>query len=148
MSLETLTYRCGHAEIAQLYGAHAEREKRIAAAARVACAACRVEVAKMQAELMGLPALTGSNKQIAWASDVRLKLLAGIPEVAENLATAWVAATPEKREAFADQVAASRAAMVTIRAATSAKWWIEQRDHTAQQVVGAMVGAPATSTID
>lgn len=143
MSTETLTYRCGHAESVQLYCAPADREKRIAAAARGACAQCRVGIAKMQAELMGLPALTGSDKQIAWASDVRLKLLAGIPEAAEKLATVGVASPPEMREAFADQVAATRAAIATIRAAPSAKLWIEQRERPLQDIIDSIVRAPA-----
>lgn len=73
------------------------------------------------------PALTGSDKQIAWASDIRTKAITGalrrlVESPARARATAdAIAATPEEFSAFKGQLQA------ILTGATSAKEWIDTR---------------------
>lgn len=71
MAKYTITYKCGHTEEIQLYGPLKERNSRIAYYASIDCPACRAKKASEEAEKAGLPALKGSDKQVAWACDIR-----------------------------------------------------------------------------
>lgn len=92
---------CGHwGERYQAYGPHAGRERQLAAIEAHQCPECRKEAADKIAQEAGLPMLTGSPKQIAWASDIRERAMRLLPtERADKLRT-------EK----------------------SAKWWIDNRN--------------------
>lgn len=100
MGWTTINYTCGHSTEQQMYGKVSGREQLAASMGRRDCPACAAHKAAEQAQASGLPALTGSDKQIAWAADIReraLRLLA--PERAQQL-----------------------------RPETSAKWWIDNRN--------------------
>lgn len=100
MAWQYPTHSCGHSgERYQAYGKHDGRERQLAAIESYPCPECRKNDADKAAKESGLPLLTGSPKQIAWASEIRargLRLIGG--ERAEKL-------KPE----------------------TSAKWWIDHR---------------------
>jgi hypothetical protein len=76
-----------------------------------------------------LPALTGSEKQIEWATETRRgiigRLEAGIEVLEERLAEA----PEEKRERLLDRIARRRAALSIIRQWTEAKRWINIRTY-------------------
>ena len=71
MAKYTVTYKCGHTAEVQLYGKESEREKKIAWYATINCPDCEAKEQKETAEASGLPELTGSEKQIAWATKLR-----------------------------------------------------------------------------
>jgi hypothetical protein len=91
-------HTCGHeGDRIQLYGKHENRERILEGIERHECPDCRRKEADKTAEATGLPLLKGSDKQVAWASDIRVR--------ASRLC--------DKFE--------------TIKLETSAKWWIDHR---------------------
>lgn len=82
MAWETGTYACGHEGRKQFYGSHKEREYAVKTHFEKVCPDCwKAECAKRNEEAAAknkdaaLPALTGSEKQIAWAESIRAKLV-------------------------------------------------------------------------
>jgi hypothetical protein len=71
-------------------------------------------------ETMTPVALTGSEKQVAWAEDIRAAML---PAFAPTLA-AHLAANPRIPAARAERL---RAAIASIAGQASASWWIDHR---------------------
>lgn len=71
MAKYTITYKCGCTTEMQLFGKSAEREKKIAYYKTIECPHCRALAAQKEAEASGMAILEGSEKQIAWASDIR-----------------------------------------------------------------------------
>lgn len=100
MAWQNPKHTCGHhGERYQAYGPDSGRERQLAAIEAKPCPDCRKAAADNAAISAGLPLLSGSPKQVAWASEIReraLRLLAA--ERAEKL-----------------------------RAEQSAKWWIDNR---------------------
>lgn len=137
MGYMTVNHICGHTERHQLYGPIAGRERQAARLAERKCSECykaereaerEAETAKAveQAQAAGLPALQGSDKQVAWAESIRATMI--------ETATAYVAkvagATPANEQQAAQHAAGLAAAKATVEAMmteTSAKWWIDRR---------------------
>jgi hypothetical protein len=78
---------CGHSEMVSVYGPYKDRESRLAYEATKMCASCykaqkAAEADAAKAEVadvihrLGLPALEGTPKQIAWAESIRQKRVA------------------------------------------------------------------------
>ena len=76
------TYACGHEGAVQIYGPTKERERKKSYIFSHLCPECeKLEIQKKRDEVnkksmafaaeLGLPALTGSEKQIAWATTIR-----------------------------------------------------------------------------
>lgn len=70
-----VTHRCGHEEMVELFGKGSERERRIARMEAEECPECRARLAAERDEAKGYAALKGTPKQVAWASDIREKML-------------------------------------------------------------------------
>ncbi len=138
MAWNTLTYACGHTEDKQLYGKHADRDRIVNNALREDCAACRAAAARSADAEAGLPALTGSDKQVAWAAGIRKAILADFPALDARLDTLLANTAPEGREAAKAQADGVRAAMAAIRSQSSASWWIERRATTAKDLIAAV----------
>ena len=89
----------------------------------------------------GLPALTGTPKQVAWAETIRAKALASpsnqVPRCATASGTGRLAAKAATGELGLDELVARNEPALEVAAAarrelemqTSARWWIEQRDQ-------------------
>lgn len=73
MAQYTVNYRCGHSEKVALFGKYADRESRIKSLEAGDCPACRLAARLAKANSTELPSLTGSDKQIVWAADIRAK---------------------------------------------------------------------------
>lgn len=161
MAWYTINYTCGHTERVQLYGAHKDRYAKIEAMERRACPECEAKAAQEQAASDGLPALTGSDKQISWASDIRARwlncddtpdnmtltckalikyLVAAISSKTDSndVALRLMSAALTSLDANPDYTAYNPAeAQAALRArATShaaAKWWIDNRGRIGRQ---------------
>lgn len=75
MAKYNITYKCGHEDRVELFGKMSVREWRLEQMAGELCPECQrkaeMERLKKQEEEDGLPSLTGSEKQIAWAMKLR-----------------------------------------------------------------------------
>lgn len=120
MAKYTITYRCGHTAEVQLYGKYEDREKKIAWYKTIDCPECRAKAAAAEAQADGLAELTGSSKQVSWASDIRAEKLAD----AEKLATK----VTKNKDMF-------DGAVNKMKNETSASWWIDRRDDTIMDIL-------------
>lgn len=89
-------FSCGHTDEVQLFGKMSERERKIGWLEREGlCPACweaqkaeqrqrEVEAAEKAAKEKGLPELTGTPKQVAWAVTIRAKMMQSIDEYEER----------------------------------------------------------------
>lgn len=119
MAWHKVTRSCGHEETIQITGNSSYRTWMASRLEGEPCSDCvaakRAEenaaAAKENAE-SGLPALTGSDRQIGWAETIRKRLLDEVGEVLPELGG---------KEWFP-------AAMQTIQSQRSASWWIDRRD--------------------
>ena len=150
MAWYTINYKCGHTERVQLYGAHKERYAKIERMEACNCPECEAKAAQDRAAADGLPALTGSDKQISWAADIRARWLTdGISKDAKRLVNALadeletVTDNPDaaKRLMSAaltslgadadwttyDMIKAYDSYRARATAHTAAKWWIDNR---------------------
>lgn len=93
----TPTHSCGHkGETIKLYGPERDRKRALEAATRHQCPECRMAAAHAIADAQGWPRLTGSPKQIAWASEIRITAQAAWPDaefakaLAVPMASWWI----------------------------------------------------------
>lgn len=116
-----VTYSCGHDGEVQLFGPRAERERKLAWYHEVAvCPDCYRARQKAEAAQLteGLVELTGTEKQVAWATELRAKL---VRELSERYPAPVRAKDDKSRALFALLDA-------TINELAQAKWWIDNRD--------------------
>ena len=120
---------CGHTETVQIYGTNVrgERERRAEWLATQPCSDCvgaqRAEyrqasavVLTAQAVAAGLPALTGTPKQVAWAESIRMRLLDDLRAASER--------GPQRDRAGGIMAVYIRAASPV----TEARDWIDHRN--------------------
>lgn len=132
MAKYLVTYQCGHASDEQLYGKTDDRYAHIERQRGRLCSECyraqQTAEATEQAEAAGLPTLTGSGKQVAWAETIRAKLLT---EIARQRAE--FEALGRRKGATEDNIAAALAqfdgVVAKVVAQTGARWWIDNRDQ-------------------
>lgn len=120
MAKYSVTHICGHEKDHQLYGKHEERYKRVDWLATQPCMDClrkeeHAAAAKANADL---PALEGSEKQIAWAETIRAKQIAELVKLETDIIP--TAKTPE----IADK---ATEAINAVKARTKASDWIDTR---------------------
>ncbi len=128
----TITASCGHTTVTQIYGGTKKRAAEIAALSARLCPECyqaeinaersaKTEAAR--AQNVGLPALTGSEKQIAWAETIRAKLIPDLVAIRKRVAIED-ADTPERARLIdlANEIISS-----AINCA-EAKFWIDHRE--------------------
>lgn len=120
MAKYTITYKCGHTAEVQLYGKYEDREKKVAYYATTDCPECRAREAAAKAKDDGLAELTGSPKQVSWASDIRAEKLADAEQLAEKVT--------RNKDMF-------DGAINKMKAETSASWWIDRRDDTIMDIL-------------
>lgn len=149
MGKEQINYSCGHGGLVNLFGKHADRDRKAAWLATQLCPDCakaareaeraeELSAATSAAKESGLPELEGSPKQIDWAITLRGKLL-GITEERWNEVAqeTLVLACENGRD-----VEAERAEWFSARAdlkkwlssQTAAAWWIDRRNWGADRI--------------
>lgn len=136
MGHEIITHSCGHESRVQLYGPLKDRERKAAWMAKDCCPECAAkarleraaEVAAADAAA-GLPTLTGSDKQIAWALDIRTAIMADLNERLAKVDAAPVKPGLEwQKEATMPLL---REGISKVLSETSASVWIDRRDSAA-----------------
>lgn len=137
MAWYEISYTCGHSEREQLYGPEKDRQRKIEWKERGMCPACyraaQSQKAEQAANAAGLPALTGSDKQIAWAQTIRAGHVALMDKWLAQVAAAKLwggqALTPET-EALRDLgIAIANQLRAELLAETESRFWIDNRDY-------------------
>lgn len=135
MAWNTLTFACGHTEQVQLYGKMSERDRQVAAALHHDCPACRAANAQAAAAEASLPALTGSEKQVGWAGEVRAKLMPEIDAMGAKARGAFAALPADQQAARGAELDKILRAVAIVKANTKAGWWIDQRQGDARSIL-------------
>lgn len=142
MSWYPVNYACGHSDRMQIYGPTKDRQRQADAESRKLCPDCyrtqrdaanaaQSAVDKAKADAAGLPALLGSDKQIAWAETIRVKMLDEVKPIVINSHAQLLLA--QRGQVLLDDprwLQIQEAVEVQIglyRAQASAKWWIDHR---------------------
>lgn len=131
-----ITYSCGHEGREQIYGPGKNRQWIADKKAEGLCPECYRKSLEEKREKMnressewakeqGLPELSGTPKQVAWAETIRKKALEGLNGVIERLEKGGVYANLEKHGD--NDVDKLLAVIEYISAVTSAGWWIDNR---------------------
>ncbi|MFD7861507.1 hypothetical protein [Streptomyces sp. NPDC059783] len=140
MAIHSITHECGHTGDVELFGKRSERDRRAEWLAGIPCDSClreeedreRAEASARNAEAnraAGLPELSGSPKQVAWAETLRANVLAALDEERDRYSKALQRAADRGRDATRVEkrlarVATARGAVASI---TSARWFIDNR---------------------
>ncbi len=138
-----VTRNCGHQEWVRSNAPLRERDTVTARESRKLCAECyaaqrqqeatqRAAQAQQAAQAQSLPQLTGSDKQVAWASDIRQQMLDATADLRRQAQEA--VAHPERDpHGTAPVVLAVLDEIVSTR--TEARWWIDNRNADWVQLV-------------
>lgn len=118
MAHYNITCSCGHTDRVDLYGKGADRERKMAWLETEPCTKCREAAskerqAKEAAEFT--TQLKGSEKQVAWALDIRSNAMQSLK----------AACKPEVMPEVAK----------TVESISSAAWWIDNRDDIIRAVL-------------
>jgi len=119
-----VTYHCGHSETRSFSGRHSARDAYIEKLSREDCPACRAAQAKTRSAAAGLPTLTGSDKQIAWAEQIRQRAVTAFAEAQSVIEAA--APDADSRQRALDTLATIRTRTM---GTTDAGIWIDIRDR-------------------
>jgi hypothetical protein len=148
MAKYDVTYSCGHPGEVTLFGPHSARESKLEwYETQAVCPDCyreqkqaerktQIEDANTKAASYlstrpDLPALLGSEKQIAWANTIRAGILADAERYAEALAKA-----PQPGEAGELVNKLYPIWYAELCSQASAKWWIDHRAQSQGEVMG------------
>jgi hypothetical protein len=121
MAKYSVTRSCGHSEVVELFGREKERQWRLQnVETQKLCRECyRAQLnaknaeAAREAEEMGLPALTGTEKQVSWAEKIRLDAYNRFMKLAEESEE-----PPVRALEIMDHLLKTR---------SKASWWIDHR---------------------
>lgn len=134
----TVKHSCGHTETGQLFGSYEERQRRLAWLKETPCQPCKrqaeQQAAEQSAAAAGLPALSGSPKQVAWATTIRAEKLKAAAADREQFA-----ALGRRQNATAEQMAEQLGqydqAAAALAAHERAAWWIDRRNTPIRQLL-------------
>ncbi len=169
MAKYQITHACGHTETVALFGKQKDRDWQIKKMESEICQECwhnqQIEADKKAAEqnaALGLPELTGSEKQILWAEKIRadkLALLESLPTMPIYEMDAWwswhhlrdfinkdqekeiSAQCNDKGDLFkvAIQLPILQKGLATLKAQTKASWWIDNRDTKLSAIIAELL---------
>lgn len=146
MAKYDVTFSCGHTEIINLVGKVKDRERKIEYfEAHGLCSECweaqrtrqfeeQNQKAAEEAKEYGLPELTGSEKQVAWAITIRQEFVAQAEKIIayyeDKAVRPRIADDPERKVAAHELIQAMRQVVENrLLAQTSARFWIDNRDN-------------------
>lgn len=126
MAKYLVAHKCGHESRIDLTGPHRQREWRLEQEEERDCCDCQQTRRDREnaesaaaAQAAGWPALSGSERQIAWAQTLRANAVASVRELAGR----WRAEYPD---AGADLAGLVESALLGV---TDTRWWIDSRDN-------------------
>ena len=124
MAKYNVTYKCGHTATVQLFGNLDDRYSRLDWLATQECPECRRrrEFEQAQAQTSGLPELTGSEKQINWATTIRAKFFAVLDDYTPQFMAIAVPGKEDAVKAMLDQY------RDLLTSKTDCRYWIDNRD--------------------
>ena len=127
MAQYNIRHTCGHEETVQIYGTnvHGERQRKAEWLESKPCHGCK-RTEMREENLPGAPELTGSDKQVDWANDLRAKAIGDIKAKLAKIDTQYIAAPQEWKDA---QRKAGEAIITAMLAEASAKAIIDHRDN-------------------
>lgn len=125
MAKYQITRACGCVETLQLYGPHVTRERKIEYFETQNCWECEKKAltSAAKASCADMPALEGTEKQIAWAETLRASRKKEIDMFRARLYSGH----PRATEALA--------ALDAVMAPTEAKYWIETRHDSTETLI-------------
>lgn len=126
MAKYTVKFSCGHEGTVRLFGRSSERERKLKWLETQLCWDCQkaeqekkykeeAEKGKEFAEEMGLPELTGTEKQVSWALAIRKRMLIGAESYKNQ----------DDSDAFYDWLANHKEAV----------WWIDHQNESTHMLV-------------
>ena len=134
----TITHTCGHTETVQMYGSSSERDSKAAWLAGKPCQECQRNAQQAQAtesaQAQGLPALVGSEKQVAWALTIRAEQLGKVAAMRKEF-EAIGRKQNVTEDVMATQMGQFDALVAKLTAQTAAAWWIDRRSNSAQSLL-------------
>ncbi|RYF22782.1 MAG: hypothetical protein EOO77_03415 [Oxalobacteraceae bacterium] len=122
---QIIVHACGHKQLHYLTGFTSQQDRKARWLETTQCRTCFAEVRQAEQRAnaarddaaiarLALPQLTGSDRQITWATTIRTGRLASmLAGAVEHRAEAWIACLPM----------------------TDAKWWIDHRDLTVSDLI-------------
>ena len=132
MAQHTIDHTCGHSQTHNLYGPHVDRDRKEAWLQNTVCSDCYREAqdsarsaenasAAEANQAAGLPALVGSEKQIAWAESIRKPICEALSKFEADFKP-----HPDLSESAAEELGDAVALLVDeIRLKTECRWWID-----------------------
>lgn len=121
----SVTYDCGHEGYVQLFGKTTDRERKLSYLSTCICPDCKKAqqdkanaAAANKAAEAGLPELTGTPKQIAWAESIRYKYYEFILD--------YISKCPDSEDKESAITTVTNA--LKLESATKSSWWIDNRD--------------------
>ena len=114
-------HACGHKEKHDFTGDHKAVLEKIEKESLRPCLACKVAHSRNSSVKKGLPALTGSHKQVAWAENIRNKYIVLYKEVKEKCEKAPVHAKIKYQLIMLKLIK-------SLKEEAAASFWIEHRD--------------------
>lgn len=133
-----VSHTCGHEATHSLFGKGSFREWKLKRLAEEPCWECEVaaryEAAAEKSEKLSLPALTGSEKQIAWATTLRIEKLAEARTYIDDLLRRGRSRGHDVAEAAVEL----EKLLVRLEHQTEAKFWIDNRYDSARAFLARM----------
>jgi hypothetical protein len=134
MAHYTISHACGHDHVYNLFGKASDRDRKSEWLTGKVCPACQkadtlqaravaAEAGKQLGEEMGLPALVGTEKQIAWAEQIR----GGVIPALQKAQAKFEGLTPKNDQENGIKIA-GLTLVNDLYGKTSASWWIDARD--------------------
>lgn len=138
MAKYDVSHTCGHEATHTIFGKGSFREWKLKRLAEEPCFDCQMAVrnehAAAKSEELALPALTGSDKQIAWATTLRVEKLAEARTYISDL----LARGRENGHDVAEATIELEKLLVRLEHQTEAKFWIDNRHDSARYFLARM----------
>lgn len=135
MAKHTITHTCGHEAVHNLLGKSSYRQWKKEQLESEICPECwkaaQAERSAAKTAQAGLVALSGTEKQVAWANTIRLEKLAEIDKTVAEIKASPRSATEigQRNMAKLDTI------LDAIRTKESASWWIDHRHDSARYIL-------------
>ena len=131
------TYACGHEGVVEIYGPSKDREWKKENEFSRPCPECRERARQQERDIankkaaeaateMGLPKLTGTEKQVAWATTIRNDLINSVNEALQKNPDRKITVAESKIIDINDW---GQAFDALVAEKTTAKFWIDNREE-------------------